>query len=460
MTALERLTDADAEVILFTGMGLGSDAGDFASQRKLLAQIKANPLWAQLGAVQANRAFEVRDHRLARDWWPTTPVSTTCSGSSWVADEPDNRGRRSASAPSPYSEGGHMTPVRRRLDSLRGVVFRRRARVVAVALILVATACGSAERTAPSVVPATAGAFPVTIEHRYGAATIPKTPQRVVSVGYHEQDTILALGVKPVGVREWLGKKPYAVHPWAEDELGDARPTVLEGELNYEQIAALRPDLIVATSALLEEQQYTTLAKIAPTIVEPSNYVGFGMPWQEITRTIGRALGRAERADALVSEVEGRFARARDQHPQFKGRSGLVAYDFGAGGLGAYGPQDPRSRVLNSLGLEVPKKIEALAGDQFYAQISGEQVQLLEADVLVWILFLEGGARSRIENDPIYPGLRVAKQGRDVFLDQTDPLQAALSFSTVLSLPFVIDKLVPKLAAAIDGDPATKVPRS
>ena len=62
--SLERLTDADAGVVLFTGMGFGSDAGDFASQRKLFAQIKANPLWAQLGAVQANRAFEVGDHWL------------------------------------------------------------------------------------------------------------------------------------------------------------------------------------------------------------------------------------------------------------------------------------------------------------------------------------------------------------------------------------------------------------
>jgi iron complex transport system substrate-binding protein len=55
----------------------------------------------------------------------------------------------------------------------------------------------------------------------------------------------------------------------------------------------------------------------------------------------------------------------------------------------------------------------------------------------------------------MYPGLNVAKQGRDVFLEQDDPLQAALSFSTVLSLPFVIDNLVPRIAAGIDGDPVT-----
>lgn len=62
--SLERLADADAKVILFTGMGLGSDAGNFGTQRNLFGQIKANPLWAQLEAVQAGRAFEVGDHWL------------------------------------------------------------------------------------------------------------------------------------------------------------------------------------------------------------------------------------------------------------------------------------------------------------------------------------------------------------------------------------------------------------
>ncbi len=36
-----------------------------------------------------------------------------------------------------------------------------------------------------------------------------------------------------------------------------------------------------------------------------------------------------------------------------------------------------------------------------------------------------------------------------------DPLGGATSFVSVLSLPFLIDELVPRLAAAVDGDPAT-----
>lgn len=38
-------------------------------------------------------------------------------------------------------------------------------------------------------------AFPVTIDHKYGSTTIGEEPRRVVSLGYQEHDTILALGV-------------------------------------------------------------------------------------------------------------------------------------------------------------------------------------------------------------------------------------------------------------------------
>ena len=44
----------------------------------------------------------------------------------------------------------------------------------------------------------------------------------MVSVGFSDQDTLLALGVVPVGIRDWYGDQPNAVWPWATDELGDA----------------------------------------------------------------------------------------------------------------------------------------------------------------------------------------------------------------------------------------------
>ena len=60
---------------------------------------------------------------------------------------------------------------------------------------------------------------------------------------------------------------------------------------------------------------------------------------------------------------------------------------------------------------------------------------------------------------PVYANLDVHEQAREVFLDSfADPLGAATSFVTVLSYPYLLENLVPRLSLAVDGDPSTKVP--
>src|SRR5690349_15122229 len=114
--------------------------------------------------------------------------------------------------------------------------------------------------------PAQAQDFPVTIEHMYGSTTITKAPERVVSLGFAGHDNILALGVHPIAVRYWYGDYPHGVWPWAEDALGGTEPVVLKGDINIEQIAALRPDLILAISSGITREQYDLLSQIAPTV--------------------------------------------------------------------------------------------------------------------------------------------------------------------------------------------------
>jgi iron complex transport system substrate-binding protein len=126
----------------------------------------------------------------------------------------------------------------------------------------------------------TSAAFPVTIEHVFGETTIESEPQRVVSIGYAEHESILALGVTPIAVRDWYGDQPYATWPWAQDELGDAQPEVLPStELNFEQIAALDPDLIIGVSSGIEQGDYDTLSQIAPTVTRTGEAL-YGTPWR------------------------------------------------------------------------------------------------------------------------------------------------------------------------------------
>lgn len=298
----------------------------------------------------------------------------------------------------------------------------------------------------------TQDAFPVTIEHKFGSTTITEAPQRVVSIGFSEQDPLLALGVIPVAVRYWYGDESNAIFPWAQDEANGAQPVVLNmpfGGLNYEAILALEPDLISAVDSGITQEEYDALSQIAPTIAQLPEYIDFGMPWYETTRLIGAAVGKSDQAEALISNVEGLFAEAREQNPQFAGKEIVVAYNYGEDHTyGYYSDQDIRGRFFAQLGFVVPDELNEIAGESFYADISLERIDLFEADVLIFVglQFAEGG-REAIEADPIISQLDVVQEGRVVYIPSG--YDDALQFSTVLSLEYALEGVLPELQAVI-----------
>jgi iron complex transport system substrate-binding protein len=336
--------------------------------------------------------------------------------------------------------------------------YRYRVLISIFIVALVLTACGAPQAVEDAqLTESTDAAFPITIEHKYGSTTINEKPERIVLVGLTEQDALLALGVVPVATREWYGERPGAIFEWAQDKLGDApAPEVLPSvELNFEQIAALQPDVIVGLYSGTTAEEYETLSKIAPTIAQPAEYVDYGIPWQELTRKIGLIVGKSAEAEKLVADVEAQFASVREQHPEFADATGVIASTWGfPDTYYAYHSQDPRNRFLTSLGFVIPAEVDEMAQDSFGASISRERLDIVDVDALVWITFSEE-ENETIKNDALYQNLAARQEGRDIFIAPTDPLYDALNFNTILSLPFTLDRLVPQLAAAVDGDPAT-----
>jgi iron complex transport system substrate-binding protein len=325
------------------------------------------------------------------------------------------------------------------------------AAAAALIALIGAGGCGSDDGgEAPAAASeADPSAFPVTIEHKFGATEIAEPPERVVTVGYTEQDTVLALGVKPVGEREFIGGYDYRSRPWAQEALDGYQPEVVGGEqINFESVAAQRPDLILGVSSGITAREYDRLSEIAPTIAQSGDFVDFGMPWQDQTLVIGRALGREERARELVDEVEQRFAEARREHPEFEG-SAVLAYGED-GGFGAYASEDTRVRFLEDLGFSSPPQIDELAGNSFFVDLDEERLDLIDQDLVVMF-----GKRDELLESSVYSRLDAVREERAVYLDLEDQFAGALGFSSPLSLPFLLDEAVPKLAAAVDGDPAT-----
>jgi iron complex transport system substrate-binding protein len=299
------------------------------------------------------------------------------------------------------------------------------------------------------------GAFPVTIEHKFGSTTIESEPKRVVVAGLREQDALLALGVVPVATTEWYGEHPGAIFPWARDELGDAPlPTVLSytDGLEVEKIAAQRPDLILAIYSGLTRKDYATLSKLAPVVAQPKGKVDYGSSWQEETLITGRAVGRPKLARQLVDRTERLVADAAAEHPEFKGQTAANISDYQ--GIWVYGPQDVRTQMLEQLGFTYPEELRRTFPKEFGGQLSEEKIDVLDVGALVW--FADGDRSvEELKGNPVYSKLDVRKEGRDVFIGLEDRVYEATSFPSVLSMRTLLKELVPRLAAAADGDPKT-----
>src|SRR6478735_1272828 len=332
----------------------------------------------------------------------------------------------------------------------------RLAGVVAavLALPLVLTSCGSdGEPTSTSTQPAaTAGsAFPVTVTHTYGETVVPAEPTRVVSVGVTEQDVLLQLGVVPVGVTEWYGEQPDATWPWAHDLLEGAHPEVLRTSdgLEFEKIAALEPDLIVGTNAGLSEKDYQLLSGIAPTITSVEGSSEYFSPWPEQTLQIARALGREADGQAIVDEVAAEYAAVAEAHPEWADLTATFSQGGPYDGLLYVYPPGMSTDFLTDLGFTITTGFEEYAPKGSQAEISAENVGLIDADVIV---FATESAEQldELQDFGTVSSLSAVAENRAVYTD--DILAGAIYFDSPLAHEYTLERLVPMLERATAGE--------
>lgn len=330
-------------------------------------------------------------------------------------------------------------------------------RVLAIlALIaLLAASCSSGAGGAPSVRSTTTGpdgsGYPVTIDSAVGAVTITQKPQRVVTIGWGSQDVALALGVVPVGMQDMTGNTgdDTGILPWDAPKLGGAKPTLIKyttGQVPNEQIAALRPDVILAVDSGLTATEYGRLSKIAPTVGYP------GKPWltswQDQVRIVGKALGQADRATALEKSTQQLINNTKHDHPEFAGKT--IAFGSGTepGNYNLYLATDSRVQLLAELGFSVASDVPKKA-PSFAAQISLENLPTIDSDVLVaW--YLSPQVQRSIEHNRLFQQVPAVK--RHGYVPITDPaLVYATSAVSVLSLPWMLDRYAPMLSQAANG---------
>lgn len=320
---------------------------------------------------------------------------------------------------------------------------------VSALLVIALTGCAGSRAGEPAdeTGSETAG-FPLILTHALGEATIESKPERIVTLG-EDLDTLAALGIVPVG---YVPVAPGYTDdvPYQADRIDLSGAEVLQGasaeEYSVEQIAALQPDLILATNLYGVDAIYEQLAAIAPTVAYEK---GWGeSSWQDLSRTIGQAVGEADAAEAAVAETEQYLADLRAELPGLEGLTVAGAFYHTAGTFAA-NPHSASMDKYTALGMAVkPELLEAVVEGSGDNSVSLEEIQVLDADVL-FLSFGSADLQAELEGSQLYQNLAAVKAGTAYVNDPADSLPTfAGNQPTLLNIVWLLDQQHDTLAKA------------
>ena len=346
------------------------------------------------------------------------------------------------------------------LASARPKIRRGSALVAAaVAAALALAGCSSTPEESSSASTATDG---VVIEHGHGKTVIPEKPQRIVTLGWMTADIVAALGTNPVGMEEVWGAGESGYQPWFEDyvteEYGETPEIIpfLEDGPNYEAIKELKPDLILSLYSGVSDIEYERLTEIAPTVPYIEGPWNPGT-WEDMTRTVGKALSEEDKADELIAETEKQITTLAGEHPEFEDKTFVWGLTLNEGGtdLGVYLEYDPRVRITEALGFTstpaMDSFLQTAEGDNWYTGVSLENLYDVEADLFAaWGGSADEGTYT-VENKVVSRWNPIANGSYVIYADDAEA--SAISAPTVLSLKYILPTYVDDLAGALQGEP-------
>lgn len=247
------------------------------------------------------------------------------------------------------------------------------------------------------------GQFPRTVTHDKGETTIEAEPQRVVSIeGTTSLDLLLLMGVTPAAAGG--DSDGPAVLPW-QAYLSGGTPeepgyplVVKRPEVNIEQIAAARPDLIISQTGWLEGIEEEIAALGVPVVAFEWGDSGEAPDWRNNVRIVAEAVGR----DGCEEEIIGSVETAIDDTRASLEAAGADQGTWGAfvaleGYTAYYGADDPIGQTLaTELGLDL------VPADGTQTEFSLENAsQVLVADRLLATDFYADGSLETFLAEPV-----------------------------------------------------------
>jgi iron complex transport system substrate-binding protein len=239
---------------------------------------------------------------------------------------------------------------------------------VALAAVLGAVAGGCGGSPAEEPVERSA-AFPVTVRDASGEVTIPRRPERIVSLSPSATETLFAIGA---------GEQVVAVDRDSDHPPGTPGTDLAAYQPNVEAIAGYRPDLVVLPADAprdaidgLRRLRLPVLAEVAPDDLDGA--------YAEM-RQLGAATGHRKEGERLARRVRSRIEQLIAGAPD---AAGLKVFHEVDPDLYSAGSETFLGRIYARLGLRNVADPAARRTGAAYPQLSPEAVVAADPDLIV-----------------------------------------------------------------------------
>jgi iron complex transport system substrate-binding protein len=298
-------------------------------------------------------------------------------------------------------------------------------------------------------------AYPITIKHALGTTIITKKPERVATVAWANQEVPLALGIVPVGMAaaNFGDDDGDRILPWVSEklvQLGAEKPVLFdEGDgIDFEAVAATRPDVILAAYSGLSQQDYDTLSQIAPVVAYPD--APWSTDWRTMIRFNAQGLGMAAEGEALIAKIEQQIAAAVAGYPELRNKTAMFITHLNAADLSTinfYTTNDTRVKFFADLGLKSPKSVmQASVPGKYAGSVSAERIDDFD-DVDILVTYGDKRLLDALEANPLMAKMPAVERKALITLGR-NPMGTAAN-PTPLSIPWVLKDYVSLLADAV-----------
>ncbi len=287
-----------------------------------------------------------------------------------------------------------------------------------------------------TLIAAPAWADSITVQTYAGEVEVAATPEKVAVFDIAALDTLDALGLSVDGV-----VAPLYV-PYVEDAAAGAENVGSLFEPNFEAVAALAPDLIIAGGR--SSKVAPDLAKIAPTIDMTiwDDTVGEGLARLE---TYGKIFGKEAEADALRDAFTAKLDAAKGA---VAGKGGALIVMTNGPKVSAYGASGRFGWLHKAL--DLPEAVVDVEQATHGEAISFEFIKDADPDILIVVDRLAAigqdgdNARTTLDNALVHE-TKAWKNGNVVFVESA-PLYVATG--GIQSMSLILDQFIAAFGAS------------